>query len=71
MTYGLVSMLLPTVVVDPLAGIVVGGSVAVVAALLCAALLGAGLNALRGDSGAAPRDGTHHTPLDEHFRHAA
>ncbi len=69
MTYGLVSSLLP-VHLDPLAGIVVGGSVGVVAALLCAALLGSGLNALRGKTGTPNNDQRRRT-VDHRFREAA
>ncbi len=70
MTYGLVSILLPVHLVDPLAGIVVGGSVGVVAALLCAALLGSGLNTLRGKTGTPNNDQRRHT-VDHRFREAA
>ncbi len=70
MTYGLVSILLPMHLVDPLAGLVVGGSVGVVAAWLCAALIGSGLNALRGNTGTPANDHTRRR-IDHHFREAA
>ncbi len=70
MTYGLVSILLPMRLVDPLAGIVVGGSAGVVAALLCAALLGSCLNALRRNTGTPTGDHTRRT-VDHRFRAAA
>lgn len=73
MTYALVSIVLPLVTADPLAGIAVGGSAGVVTALLCAALLGSALNALRGRGGMPSlRDHERHTAAaDRYFHHAA
>ena len=58
---------------DPLAGIVVGGSAGVIAALLGAALIGSVVNGLRqGAAGTRSRFRTHAcTAADRDFREAA
>ena len=72
MTYALASIALPLIVADPLAGIAVGGSAGVVAVLLCAALVGAALNALARRSGPPPDHDRHGISAADHeIRHAA